>query len=122
MTIRLYCDEDSLRHALVRALRKRGVDVLTVLEAGTTEDQDDRQLAFAASHGRAIYSYNVGDFCRLHAQWLAEARFHVGIILAQQQQSSIGEQIRRLARLVNTLSEDEMRNRLEFLSSWGQRR
>ena len=56
MTIRLYCDEDSMRHALALALRKRGVDVLTVLEAGTTEELDDWQLAFAASQGRAVYS------------------------------------------------------------------
>jgi hypothetical protein len=120
MTIRLYCDEDSMRHALVLALRKRGVDVLTVLEAGTIEDQDERQLAFAASQGRAIYSYNVGDFCRLHAQWLAEGRSHAGIILAQQLQFSVGEQVRRLARLVDSLSEEEMRNRLEFLGRWRQ--
>lgn len=34
MTIRLYLDEDSMRQALVQALRARGVDVITALEAG----------------------------------------------------------------------------------------
>ena len=33
MNIRLYCDEDSERHALVSALRKRGVDIATALES-----------------------------------------------------------------------------------------
>lgn len=33
MTIRLYLDEDSMRQALVQALRARGVDVMTALEA-----------------------------------------------------------------------------------------
>jgi hypothetical protein len=33
MTVRLYCDEDSIQHSLVLALRKRGVDILTALEA-----------------------------------------------------------------------------------------
>jgi hypothetical protein len=119
MTIRLYCDEDSMCHALVLALRKRGMNILTAHEAETTEATDERQLAFAAAQGRAIYSFNVGDFCRLHARWLAEQRSHAGIVLAQQQQFTVGEQIRRLARLVGVLSDEEMRNRLEFLGDWG---
>ncbi len=45
---RLYCDEDSMRHALIVALRKRGVDVTTALEAGMTEEPDEVQLAYAA--------------------------------------------------------------------------
>ena len=36
MTIRLYFDEDSMRHALVLALRARGVDKLY----GYTSDED----------------------------------------------------------------------------------
>ena len=56
MTLRLYCDEDSMRQALVVGLRKRGVDILTSLEAGTTKETDEQQLAFAAAQGRAIYS------------------------------------------------------------------
>jgi hypothetical protein len=119
MSIRLYCDEDSMCHALVLALRKRGVDILTAHEAETTEETDEQQLGFAAGQGRTIYSFNVGDFCRLHARWLAEERSHAGIILAQQQQFAIGEQIRRLARLVGALSDEKMRNRLEFLGDWG---
>jgi hypothetical protein len=119
MTIRLYCDEDSEQHALVLALRVRGVDVLTALEAEMLGESDDRQLAIAAAQGRVIYSFNVGDFCRLHAEWLAEGRSHAGIVLAQQQQYSIGEQLRRLLRLVGALSAEEMQDRLAFLSSWG---
>ena len=119
MRVRLYCDEDSEQHGLVVALRKRGVNVLSALEAEMLGEPDDRQLAYAAVQGRAIYSFNVGDFCRLHSQWLAEGRSHAGIVLAEQQQYSIGEQMRRLVRLVNALSAEEMQNRLEFLGSWG---
>jgi hypothetical protein len=49
MRIRLYCDEDSMRRALVLALRKRGLDILTALDAETTKEPDDRQLAYAAA-------------------------------------------------------------------------
>ena len=117
MKVRLYCDEDSMRHALVLALRKRGVDILTTLETETTAQPDDRQLEFAAAQGRAIYSFNIGDYCRLHSRWLAEGKPHAGIILAQQD-FSVGEQIRMLAKLIGTISAVEMQNRLEFLSSW----
>ena len=119
MTIRLYCDEDSMQHALVLALRKRGVDVATALEAGATEETDERQLALAAELGRAVYSFNVGDFCHLHSQWLAESRSHAGIVLARQQQFSVGEQMRRLLRLIGAVSAEEMQNRIEFLGDWG---
>ena len=119
MIVRLYCDEDSEQQGLVLALRKRSVDVLTALEAEMLGEPDDRQLAYAAAQGRAIYSFNVGDFCRLHSQWLSEERSHAGIVLAQQQQYSIGEQMRRLLKLVGALSAEEMRNRLTFLGSWG---
>ena len=38
--IRLYIDEDSMDHALVRALRARGVDVVTALDVGLIERAD----------------------------------------------------------------------------------
>jgi hypothetical protein len=108
-----------LRHALVQALRNRGIDISTALDAGTLKKADDWQLAYAAAQGMTIYSFNVGDFCRLHAEWLAAGRSQAGIIPARQKQFPIGEQMRRLVKLVNTLSEEEMRDRLEFLGSWG---
>jgi hypothetical protein len=118
MTVRLFFDVDATRHSVVIGLRKRGVDVFTSLEAGTTEETDHSQLAFATAQGRVIYSFNVGDLCDLHSRWLSAQRSHAGIVLAHQQQFSVGEQIRRLVRLVNSLSPEEMQNRLEFLSDW----
>jgi hypothetical protein len=43
-----------MRHALVAALRKRGVDILTTFEAEMTEQTDEQQLAFAAAQERSI--------------------------------------------------------------------
>jgi len=119
VTIRLYFDEDSMRHALVEALRKRGVDVLTALEAGTTEQTDEQKLEYAAAQGRAIYEFNVGDFCRIHSQWLTQHKTHAGIILAHQRRFSVGGQMKRLLRFLGTISAEDMQNRLEFLSDWG---
>ena len=67
----LYLDEDSMDQALVRALRARGVDVLTALEAGMIERDDPDHPAYATAHGRALCTFNVGDFYRLDSDWLA---------------------------------------------------
>jgi hypothetical protein len=116
--IRLYLDEDSMSHSLVAALRSHGVVVLTALEAGLIQSPDDKQLEFATSKGAAIYSFNVSDFYRLHAERLSGGNSHAGIILCQQQQFSIGEQLRRLMKLLGTLAERDMVDRVEFLSAW----
>jgi hypothetical protein len=103
---------------LVRALRLRGVDVLTALEAGMIKRDDKDHLDFAIDQNCSLYSFNVGDYHALHVQYLAAHQPHKGIILAQQQRYSIGEQMRRLLRLVAHLPAEEIENRLEFLSRW----
>jgi hypothetical protein len=55
VTVQLYFDEDALRHALVAALRKRGIDVLTPLDVGMTQKTDEEQLQFAATQGRTLF-------------------------------------------------------------------
>ena len=79
---------------------------------------DQEQLEYAAAEERAIYSFNVGHFCRLHAEFLDQGRSHAGIVLAQQQRFSVGEQLRRLLKITATLSSEDIRDRLEFLGSW----
>ena len=118
MTIRWYLDEDSMDKALVQALRARGVDVMTALEAGMTERDDQEHLDFATAQGRVLYSFNVGDFARLHTAYLTADKSHAGIVLSQQQQYAVGEQMRRLLRLIAHRSAAEMRNRVEFLGMW----
>jgi len=115
--IRLYFDEDSAQHSLARELRARGTDVITTPEADRLGRTDEEQLTWAALHGRVLYSFNRGHFYRLHTIWLNENRRHSGIILALQG-LSVGEQMRRLLRLISALSAEEMENRIEFLSAW----
>lgn len=65
-----------------------------------------------------LYSFNVRDYCRLHAEFLAQRRSHAGIILAKQQHYSVGEQMRRLLKLIATKPAEEITNKIEFLSDW----
>jgi len=108
-----------MRRALVRALRARGMDAITALDAGMIERSDDEHLAYATGQVRVLYSFNVGDFYRLHTAFLAQGKPHAGIVLARQQRYSVGDQTRRLLRLIATKSAEDMKNRVEFLSAWG---
>lgn len=115
MRVRLYLDED-VDIALAAALRQRGVDVLTTLEAGKSQQKDDGELAFATQTGRALFTHNRRDFARLHKAMMEKGGRHTGIILSDQ--LPLGALLRRLSRLCFSLTHEEMGNRLEFLSSW----
>src|SRR5438132_12514551 len=96
MQIRLYLDEDAMDSDLVRALRIRGLDVITALDSGLLHTPDAKHLEFASSHGRTLYSFNVGDYMALHAAYMTAGQTHVGLILSQQQRYPVGDQTRRL--------------------------
>jgi predicted nuclease of predicted toxin-antitoxin system len=119
VTIRLYFDEDSMQRSLVRALRARGVDVITASDAGMIEREDVEHLDYATEQGCVLCSFNAGDFYRLHTDYVAQGKSHAGIVLMHQQHYSVGEQMRRLLRLMASKSTDEMRCWVEFLSAWG---
>ena len=91
--------------------------MVTAIETGMAQKTDEEQLEWAAANSRVVYSFNRGDFYGLHTAWLKAGRSHSGIILSRQG-LSVGEQMRRLLRLVAAKSADEMRNQVEFLSAW----
>ena len=118
MKISLYLDEDSQSVALIRALQARGVDVVAAWDVGMRQREDEEHLLWATAQGRTLYGFNVGDFHRLHTEFLTQGRSHAGIILAKQQHYSVGEQMRRLLKLIASRSAEEMKDRVEFLSAW----
>ncbi len=113
--VRLYVDEDAGENAVVQGLRARGIDVLTTIEAHCCGATDPEQLSFAVQQGRAIYTFNVGDFARLHSEWISQGIDHHGIIVLPDQRYSVGEKIRRLGRLIAGITAEEMVNRIEYL-------
>lgn len=118
MKISLYLDEDSQATALIKALKTRYVDVVGAWESGMKQRLDEDHLVFATSKNRVLYGFNVGDYQRLHTEFLSQGRSRAGIILAKQQNYSVGEQMRRLFRLIGSKSAEEMKNCIEFLSDW----
>ncbi|MEB3336024.1 MAG: DUF5615 family PIN-like protein [Leptolyngbyaceae bacterium] len=116
--IRFYLDEDTIEAALVKALRNADLDVVTVADVRRWGLSDEEQLIWALEQRRVIYSFNVGDFCQLHRDWMAEEKSHCGIVLASQQQYSIGQQLRGLLRLSADQSAEEMIDQLIFLRAY----
>jgi hypothetical protein len=116
--VRLYLDEDSMRRSLVFGLRARNVDVQTAAEAHMINRPDEDHLTAASASGRVLFTYNAADYCALHQMWMNSKNTHAGIIVAPQQQYSVGEELRRIMRLFSRCAAEQMQNRLEFLSSW----
>ncbi len=119
MRVRLYFDEDAMDNDLAQALRVRGVDVVRAHDIGLIRTPDEDHLEYARMNGRVLYSFNVGDYMALHTAYLTEGKEHAGIILGEQQRYSVGEQMRRLLRLVQMKSAESMCNAVEFLGAWG---
>ena len=117
--IRLYLDEDTMDSDFLTALRLRNVDVLSTGEAQMLSRSDEEQLRWALENQRVIYSFNIRDFYRMHTNWIEDRQTHSGIILGFQSYS-IGEQMRRILRIIATKSAEDMKNQVEFLSAWGE--
>ncbi|MEW5941162.1 MAG: DUF5615 family PIN-like protein [Chloroflexota bacterium] len=113
--IRFFTDED-VYGAVAPALRRAGIDALSTAEAGRGGESDESQLDWASNENRALFTFNVGHFAKLHANHMAEGRHHAGIIVSSQR--PIGDVIRRLLHLASALDAESMPDRLEFLSDW----
>jgi len=112
---RLYHDEDSLRSALVSALRNSGFDCLTASEAAMRGRSDEEQLFFATVNGRVLYTRNTRDFRRLDAQWQTTGRTHAGIVVLSPKPTSVGRELRAFQAMAEKFTQEDMINRVEFL-------
>ncbi len=117
--IALYTDED-VTSELAPAVRARGFVAQSATEATLLNTDDAAQLAYATQHGMAILTYNARDFLILARQY-AEAGFaHAGIIISSEQYSrhQFGELLRLVLRLLNTLTAEELHNRVVYLQQF----
>jgi hypothetical protein len=108
-TIRFHLDENC-NPRIATALRNRGIDVTTTIEAGLLHAEDEEQLAYALSEGRVIFTQDA-DFLRLNAAGLS----HSGIAYCQQESRSLGEIIQRLVLIWEIYEPEEIQNKIEYL-------
>jgi len=115
MRISVYLDEDvpsSFAHALIN----RGVDMVTTQQAKNLRQSDAKQLVYATKEERTIFTHNKRDFILLHNEYLQSGKEHSGIIVSDQ--LPIGVLLKRFMRLWFSLKATDMKNRIEFLSTW----
>jgi uncharacterized protein with PIN domain len=105
--IKLYLDEDVHKKIAV-ALRLKGYDVVSAHEVQKQSLSDYQQLEYAVSEQRAIFTFNAGDFDRLHKEYIKSGKNHFGILLSKQ--IPIGETINRLTKFLFAHSKEEIRN------------
>ena len=110
--IRLYLDED-VHKQVALALRLRGYDVVSVHELEKWNFSDEEQLTFAANDNRAIFTFNRGDFAKLHEQWLSAGKDHCGIIASKQ--LNLSETIHKLNKLLFSKKAEEIKSQLIWL-------
>jgi hypothetical protein len=109
---RLYLDED-VHKKVATALRLKGYDVISAHEVQKQSLSDFRQLEFAVSEQRAIFSFNAVDFDRLHKEYLKQGGGHFGILLSRQM--PIGETIKRLTTFLFSHTAENVRNNLFWI-------
>lgn len=110
--VRLYTDEH-IHRGLAGALRDRGYDAESCQEARRHNQQlpDEQQLAYAASQGRAILTFDLTDYFRLEHQWKATERQHAGTIVSEEL-INFGEPLRRVQRHLDTVEPAAQRDTL----------
>jgi predicted nuclease of predicted toxin-antitoxin system len=102
-----------------RRLRRRGYDIIAAHEVGMADASDAEHLAYAAAHGRALVTYNVRDFAPLYHEWWQQRRHHAGIIVSREyQRPEIGELLRLLEQVFLLATEEDLADRLRYLSEF----
>ncbi|MFO8035166.1 MAG: DUF5615 family PIN-like protein [Anaerolineales bacterium] len=106
--IRFYVDEHMGR-SVVDGLRRRGIDVLTTVEAEMRGASDGSQLALASAQQRVLVTRD-DDFLKLHAEGVQ----HAGIVFVPAQ-ATISAVVQGLVLVYSVLDSEEMENHVEFL-------
>ncbi|CAG0947480.1 hypothetical protein ANRL1_04174 [Anaerolineae bacterium] len=113
--VALYTDAD-VNGKLAVQIRKRGYDAISAYEVDTATWHDEQQLEYAIGQGRAILTHNSRHFEPLYDQYWTENREHYGIIISDQ--LPIGELLRRLLKLLDTVDAEQMKNSLWHLGEF----
>jgi len=109
---RLYLDED-VHKKVATALRLKGYDVVSAHDVQKQSLSDYQQLEYAVSEGRAIVTFNAGDFDRIHKEYIKSGKNHFGILLSKQ--IPVGELTRRIAKFLFSHTSEEMKTNIFWL-------
>lgn len=93
---------------------RRGVDIKTALEDGTTEMDDDKLLDRATALNRALFTRDQDLLVEAKARQRT-GRFFAGVIYAHQLRVTIGRCINDLELITKAGEPEDLHNRVEHL-------
>jgi hypothetical protein len=96
--------------AIAKQLRRRGIEVVTVLDLGLLGDKDINHLARAAEMGYVLCTYDA-DYIQL----ASGGTQHTGIIFGQAEKHLVGEWVKGLELIYGVYTAEDMRNCVEYL-------
>jgi hypothetical protein len=99
--------------AVTSGLRRRGIDVLTSQEDGTSRDSDEALLLRAIAAGRLLFTQDE-DFLAIARKYRSEGVEFPGVIFGRQG-LEIGKLIRDLEIYLKCAKAQELRSRLVYL-------
>lgn len=112
MGLRLYADA-CVDARIVAGLRRRGVDVVTVVDAGLLGCPDETQLAKARDLNRVILSGDQ-DFLLLAHRCATEGTAFPGLVFIQPKRP-LGEVIRAVALIASLYSPEDLAGWIEWV-------
>jgi hypothetical protein len=101
-----------INEAITVQLRRRGVDVLTAIEDGCDELEDDQLLERARTLGRVLFTHDI-RFEALAQDWIRQGRPFAGLIFGHQLRGSIGDFVTSLELIAKASEPSEWLNRVE---------
>jgi predicted nuclease of predicted toxin-antitoxin system len=107
-----YLDEN-VDIRLAALLRYRGFCATTAHAVGLLHADDRIHLSYAATHGYCLVTHNLREFEVLHNTFLSVGQSHAGIIIAYVR--NVYRLVDHLARLLNTLTADEIANQILYI-------
>jgi len=113
--VAIYADAD-FRGKVIAQLRSHGYDAAYAPDLGHDHWNDEQHLVYAADNNRALLTHNIKHFEPLYEAWWEAGRKHAGIIVSPQWET--GELMRRLLKLLNTVTADEMINNYKHLGEF----
>ncbi len=113
MSLKLYMDEN-VPSAITEALKKRGLDVLTVQEDGLTSAPDPVVFNRAIMLDRVVFSEDQ-DFLIEAKRYQMEGLRFPGVVFARQRVVSIGDCVRDLELIMNVASPEDLANSVQYL-------
>jgi len=100
--------------AISDQLRRRGVDLLTAIEDGRKELQDDELLERAGSLGRVTFTQDI-RFKSMAEEWQRSRRPFAGLLFGHQLGGTIGHFVRDLELIAKASEPEEWHNIVEYL-------